>query len=314
MLGDGEFACGPCAVDNQTYVAIGYCQFCHHFLCKSCFSYHQNLGKAHVLLDKDNMPQTVVSPVPNFDPLLETCREHKHKTLELYCKGHDEVCCVICVTSRHKNCDYVYIPDYTVTLPQPPADDCSSVLKLTQDLIGQLDTMKSESSKQIKDLDKQKREFILSVRKYRKEIDIVLDQLEKQVINGMKQVVDINTHDLQKNIKKCENALKTLQESYKRTASALDCGSVNRLFTLSKTSNKHLQENNAVLKAVRDSSIDVTIKFDENAEILRQVRKNKMFGKVSVKKEAVRFNIGNQNAEEKKGAKENIKEEEEPQK
>lgn len=202
VIGEGEFPCGPCAADSHIHVAIGYCQFCRHFLCKSCFSYHQNLGKAHVLLDKEAMENQRVTPVMNFDPLTEPCPIHKHKTLELYCKGHDEVCCVICATARHKNCDYVYIPDFTANLAQPPMEDCSVILKLLQALIGQLDAMKTESAKQIKELDKQKREFILAVRKYRKEIDFVLDQLEKQVIDGMKQVVVISTNDLNENIKK----------------------------------------------------------------------------------------------------------------
>ena len=105
----------------------------------------------------------------------------------------------------------------------------------------------------------------------------------------MRQVVEINTKDLQENIRKCENSLKTLQDSCKQTKSALSCDSVNRQFTLSKTSNKQLQENSAVLKSVRGKSIHVEVKFDENAEILRFVKRLKMFGKVSVKKEAMKF-------------------------
>ena len=178
-IGEGEFPCGPCAADSHTYVAIGYCQFCRHFLCKLCYAYHQNLGKAHVLLDTEAMGNQRLTPVMNFDPPTEPCHDHKHKTLELYCKTHDEVCCVICATTAHKHCDYVYIPDYTAKLTEPTADDCSTVLKLILALIGQLETMKTESSNQMKELDKQKREFILAVRKYRREIDSVLDQVEK---------------------------------------------------------------------------------------------------------------------------------------
>ncbi|XP_052802998.1 E3 ubiquitin-protein ligase TRIM71-like [Mya arenaria] len=292
VIGPGEFACGPCSADSKTQLAIGYCQFCRHYLCKNCFAYHQNLGRAHVLLDKDTMPREVSTPAVSMDPLLETCREHKHKILELYCKGHDEVCCVICATAKHKNCDYVYIPDFTETLSTPPNEDCSMVLKLIQALIGQLEHVKGESNKRLKDMERQRRDFAMAVRRYRKEIDVVLEQLEKQVLSGMKQVIEINTNDLNEQINKCDSSLEALRNTYKKTESAMESESVNRVFTIAKTSKRQVQENNNVLKEVKDSSYNVDVKFDENFEILKNMRKMKMFGKVSVKKDPVRFGTG----------------------
>lgn len=287
---DVEIPCGPCKVDEKYLEAAGFCQFCRHYLCKSCYSYHQNLGKSHTLLNTEMMPRELTTPLPSKDPLIEPCRNHKHKTIELYCKGHDEVCCVICATGKHKQCECFYIPDYTENLTQSPADECSMILKLIQALIGQLENVKSESSKRLKDLDRQKREFIHSVKKYRREIDAFLDDIEKQVLNGMKQVVEINSHELNENINKCEESLKALRETYVNTEKAIESSGKNRIFTLSKTSNKELTDNKAVLKSVSDSSINVDVKFDENFEILRNLRKNKSLGKVSVKKESAKFN------------------------
>lgn len=42
---------------------------------------------------------------------------------------------------------------------------------------------------------------------------------------------------------------------------------------------------------MRDKSIHIDVKFEENAEILKFVKRTKMFGKVAVKKDAVRFNL-----------------------
>lgn len=287
-----EFPCGPCKADNKNQEAFGFCQFCKHYLCKSCYSYHQNLGKIHILLEREAMPRETPTPLSTSDPLVESCKRHKHKTIELYCKNHDEVCCVICATGRHKQCDCFYIPEYTEQLTQSPADECSTILKLIKALISQFETVKSESATRLKDLDRQKREFSQAVKKYRREIDVALDQLEKQVISGMKQVIDINTKDINENIEKCEDALKALNDTVTDAEMAVESSGVNRVFTLSKMSNKLLQESNTVLKSVCDSSVNVEIKFDENYEILKNVRKTKTFGKVSVKKEPVRLNTG----------------------
>lgn len=289
VIGPDDFPCGPCAADSKMLLAVGYCQFCRHYLCKTCLSYHQNLGRAHVLLDKDSMPREVSTPAPKLDPLLENCREHKQKILELYCKTHDEVCCVICATMRHKNCDYVYIPDFTSSLTSSPSDECSTILTMTQALIGQLEHVKNESVKRLKDMDRQRRDFGLAVRRYRKEIDVVLEQLEKQVLGGMKQVIDINTKDLNDNIQKCELALETLRFGCKKTESAIKADRINQSFTISKINHRQVQENNAVLNDVQRTSINVDVTFDENFEILKNLRKTKMFGKVSVKKDPIRF-------------------------
>jgi len=303
VIGAGDFPCGPCEADGQVKLALGYCQFCHHYLCRTCFAYHHNLGKAHVLLDRDTMPRELQTPAHNLDPLLETCAEHKHKLLELYCRGHDEVCCVICATARHKNCDYVYIPDFTDTLSSPPNEECSHVLKLMQALIGQLELVKGESSKRLKDMERQRRDFAMSVRKYRKEIDVVLEQLEKQVLSGMKQVIEINSSDLNTNIAKCDAALDNLRTTYKKAEMAMGADSVNTVFTQAKISQRQVQRNTVVLKDVRDTSVNVEVKFDENYDILKMLRKTKMFGKVSVTREPVRFETGSHDDVNLKSAK-----------
>ncbi|XP_045210387.2 E3 ubiquitin-protein ligase TRIM33-like [Mercenaria mercenaria] len=298
IITEVEFPCGPCKNDNRNVEALGFCKFCKHYLCKSCYSYHQNLGKIHILIGRDAMPRETPTPVSAADPLIESCRQHKHKTIELYCKNHDEVCCVICATSKHKSCECFYIPQYTEQLTQSPNEDCSLILKLIKALIGQFENVRSESATRLKDLDRQKREFSMAVRKYRKEIDFALEQLEKQVISGMKQVVDINTKELNDNINKCDEALKELNETVTDAEMAVESSGTNRIFTLSKISNKLLQENNAVLKTVRSNSVNVEIKYEENAEILRNVRRTKTFGKVSVKKEPVKFETETQQKDE----------------
>lgn len=236
------------------------------------------------------MPRDTPTPITDADPLTEACQEHRHKTIELYCKNHDEVCCVICTTSKHKTCECFYIPDYTKNLTNSPAEECEQILKLIQALVKQFENIRSESNKKLKDLDRQKREFTTAVKKYRKEIDIALDQLEKQVVSGMKQVVDINTKDLNDNISKCEESIQALNQTRADAEMAVESSGINRVFTLSKTSNKCLQENSVVMKKVTDNSISIEVKFDENYEILKNIRRTKTFGKVTVTREPMKFN------------------------
>ena len=284
-----DLLCGPCNVENKHSAAIGYCQYCRHYLCTTCYNYHKNLGKIHVLLNQDVMPRAKLELTHLQDPCMETCKDHKHKTIELYCKNHDEVCCVICVTLHHKKCDYVYIPEFTDALDKTSTDYSQSLMNMIQELIQQYDMTKTELAFQNKEIVKKRKDFGSAVRKLKKEINEILDELEKQVTTEMWQTFEKETKLITDNVSKCEEAMKALAATYTSTKAVLKTDKPNKIFTLTRLSHKHVRDLHTCLKTVQNNTFQVDMKFEPNLEIVRSLRKLKNFGKMICKRTVVKI-------------------------
>ena len=87
--------------------AIAYCQKCKLYLCNKCQNYHSELFESHEIINLNN---------PN-EVFLDTCNENNHTTkLEFYCKDHNTLCCVACISKlkeegygQHSDCDVCHI-------------------------------------------------------------------------------------------------------------------------------------------------------------------------------------------------------------
>ena len=87
--------------------AIAYCQKCKLYLCNKCQNYHSELFESHEIINLNN---------PN-EVFLDTCNENNHTAkLEFYCKDHNTLCCVACISKlkeegygQHSDCDVCHI-------------------------------------------------------------------------------------------------------------------------------------------------------------------------------------------------------------
>ena len=85
-------------------VAVSYCQECNLYMCNKCESHHLVLFKNHI---KYNLNKDIKEIFTGF------CLEKNHnKELKYYCKGHNKLCCVACISKikdnengQHKDCD-----------------------------------------------------------------------------------------------------------------------------------------------------------------------------------------------------------------
>ena len=93
-----------CSVETHKDSAVSYCEQCKIYMCNKCINYHKELFKNHQLksLDKNGK-----------DIFIDLCRKNNHeRKFEFYCKNHNELCCVCCITKldykdygQHKDCD-----------------------------------------------------------------------------------------------------------------------------------------------------------------------------------------------------------------
>lgn len=173
--------CGPCENRKAHRQANVWCSVCLEGLCKECEQLHTSskLSKGHTTFDDNHYPLLK----PFLKSLQINCEKH-NKRYDFYCQDHSALCCVNCVTEKHRQCGEVQ-----------PVDDQSKSLrastaftKLEQGFITILQTIdeaKSNRTENIKLLDEQKNSIQLEIKGVRKALNDHLDNLEKKILDDL---------------------------------------------------------------------------------------------------------------------------------
>ncbi|KAJ8311016.1 hypothetical protein KUTeg_011461 [Tegillarca granosa] len=84
---------------NDDVTAVSWCHECNEALCEMCMNVHKKLkiSRDHDLKSIDELGDEPYSHV-------KTTRE---KTVEAFCKDHNQPCCATCVAIHHRKCDHV---------------------------------------------------------------------------------------------------------------------------------------------------------------------------------------------------------------
>ncbi|XP_052815258.1 uncharacterized protein LOC128242214 [Mya arenaria] len=106
-------------------IAEGYCVDCEEYLCAVCFSCHcrPKPSRGHVLQSKDEMPKPG-SPKRTQHKSASPCLIHPEKDVTHFCKTHDQLCCVLCISIGHSIC-----PDIKVIADEAKDFEQSEQLK-----------------------------------------------------------------------------------------------------------------------------------------------------------------------------------------
>ena len=88
----------------EDVAATSLCLKCGDMLCKACKKAHGKLSfsKDHIVEDLSSL--TAEKVVANRQ---STCEAHPGKTTELYCPTHGASICLLCASSKHRNCPEV---------------------------------------------------------------------------------------------------------------------------------------------------------------------------------------------------------------
>ncbi|XP_048741625.1 E3 ubiquitin-protein ligase Midline-1-like [Ostrea edulis] len=101
---DGEKLCEPCKLDNEENEATDFCSECNEAMCETCTKYHRKLV---VSRDHRVCPLTKVKGIGARPDYSRNCRQHRDRRIEMYCNDHEEPCCALCASTRHRKCDSV---------------------------------------------------------------------------------------------------------------------------------------------------------------------------------------------------------------
>ena len=114
--------------------AVSYCQECKLFLCDTCLNFHSELHDGHTLYNLDKDINEIFTDICKY--------ENHHDKLEFYCKNHNQLCCLACISrvdsegyNQHKDCEVCKIKD----IGNEKKNNLKENIKCLEDLSNQLE-------------------------------------------------------------------------------------------------------------------------------------------------------------------------------
>ncbi|XP_060560016.1 uncharacterized protein LOC132720047 [Ruditapes philippinarum] len=111
-----DYACAPCATECKNVEADKFCVDCNHLLCSVCIGHHNKFDfmRGHQMLDKTASNGSRGKEKTDMPTM--RCSKHDGKIIDMFCKSHDEPCCIVCASVYHSTCpDKDYLPNVAKT-------------------------------------------------------------------------------------------------------------------------------------------------------------------------------------------------------
>ncbi|XP_045156222.2 uncharacterized protein LOC123522826 isoform X2 [Mercenaria mercenaria] len=212
ILSDETFdlLCGVCKHKGKNREAEEYCVECQDYYCLTCVKVHEDIPSliGHKILGKGNFPSGSVKTPPGSNKTLtgapiERCDRHSRNCIDMYCQNDDAVGCGTCMTVDHGLCqDIFYIPDFLKnnTSTTTTSDIQQKLKSVTKTLTEQHEKFQSEKQRLLKS----RAETLVSVKKFRKEINDRLDELEKNTVDDIEDKYKALIHEMEEGMKQLE--------------------------------------------------------------------------------------------------------------
>ncbi|XP_053390774.1 uncharacterized protein LOC128553626 [Mercenaria mercenaria] len=272
-----NFKCSPCLANKRNKEAVKYCVECQGYYCQSCADItHMIPGlKGHTLLDNSNYKspglQAGLPVVPT-----ERCCIHETKIVDMYCGIHDEVGCTTCMALNHRSCaDVQSIPDIVDSKFQ--TTDVDKVHQKMQDLKIMMEKIMNTRQRLIEGLKYSKKEAVIAIKDLRKEMETILEQLEKESIKELEMKFIKEESKLLEEKKKAETELDCLKQAVNDLKKSE--GNKAQQFVSMKMSLKSITKMEDVSSSLQ-TSIDANISLSFDPAILEFLQQLKTFGSV----------------------------------
>jgi hypothetical protein len=120
----------------------------------------------------------------------DKCKKHTREAIKYYCRNHDTVGCGDCIVLDHRTCKPEFIRDLAKKFEETPK---------FKNLLGQIEKWKADITESEPRIERYRKEnqalfdnAIREIKKFRKEINVWLDTLEKNIEAEVKQIFEEN--------------------------------------------------------------------------------------------------------------------------
>ncbi|XP_060566628.1 uncharacterized protein LOC132725509 [Ruditapes philippinarum] len=275
-----NFKCCLCEKKNVTKEADIYCVECQEYYCTPCTDLHKLFSSmsTHQFIDKSSFNTVSLhTSLPSFP--VEKCEAHKTKLLDMYCADHDDVACATCIAIKHRTCQHIHsIPDEVDDLCKEIDADKTNIEVIR--IKTKIEEAERAKKLLIKELNAQKEKATESIRQFRKEMEEILDTLEKATLKYLEEKYKNGKEKLENEIKNLHRHIDELKLlSQKLTKSV---GNKAQEFVAVKTSRKQIDAASETEAESVTNSSDVKVEFIADSTIKDALQDFKTFGSISV--------------------------------
>ena len=191
--------------EHKDINGISYCQICRIYMCYKCSNHHKELFFDHQVNNLDNYQ----------DIFIDKCKEKNHPNkLEFYCKIHNKLCCLACVSNinkegygQHKDCDICIIEDIKEEKKAKFKENIKEFENLSNSVTQSINRLK----KTFDEINEKKEEMKIQIQKIFTKIRTEINNREDQLLSKIDKKFD-NAFIKEVNIKQYEKLPKQIQK------------------------------------------------------------------------------------------------------
>ncbi|XP_052774587.1 uncharacterized protein LOC128213105 [Mya arenaria] len=171
-----DYSCSKCEEDDLNTEAQHFCPQCENYLCDKCVTRHGSYYKKHTVFGRGDIQKWA-----GF--FIDRCDKHRDK-LNVHCDDHQELCCSVCVTLDHRLCSkFSHLDDLARGFLNTA--DFKLLPAAVDNIRSKLDQLMNAGKKDQISLKDSYEKIIAEIKAHRKEINMILDQIEKKTVQQL---------------------------------------------------------------------------------------------------------------------------------
>lgn len=212
---------------------------------------------------------------PDFPTL--NCSQHPSKILDTYCKDHDEVICTLCIDLNHSSCEIIHsITEEVCNLYNNK--NCDEITQKINQTMKTFEEIKTEKERKLKKLKEAYDKEVESVKAFRQELQVLLDNIEQETLEEMKREFERIESGLTNDLLAANNQIDELNDiSAQLTTSE---GNKPQEFVSIKSAEKTTLKAETVAQE-QQREIEETVSFTADQNITIFLQQIQTLGKVS---------------------------------
>ncbi|XP_053402973.1 uncharacterized protein LOC128558139 [Mercenaria mercenaria] len=214
------------------------------------------------------------------DEAFERCERHKHHFIDMYCQNHDDVGCGTCIAENHRLCkDISYIPEFLRDNKSADSSEIQQILKLTAKSM----TERHEGFKQEKQrVVKSRVKLLESVKKFRKEINDRLDELEKNTEEDIEEKYKTLINEVEERMQLFETSIAYISTTLNKLEST---DNATQNFVIAKKAEKRVDKVAKVIEEIKVQTPSQNIDLTADPRISSLLEEINVLGTADIPKE-----------------------------
>ncbi|XP_071148867.1 uncharacterized protein [Mytilus edulis] len=282
MANQSDEFCDICQRMDISKPADAFCPQCEDFLCGPCQNHHK---VAKLLNSHQTISIVEYMKLPTFIKNVNIkCADHEN-IFECYCKTHDNLCCKKCLITSHSDYNEITLIEDLLSMSAlqktSALDDIEQILKR---LSTNIHTAIDDRKRNLYEIQQQKGNLLGKIKEKRKEINNLLDLLEKSLLQELSEVEKESSKKLEMVIKELEQRSSKLIQLQSDIALMKCCTSNFQIFMGVRKMTEHVSSEERHIKSLfcSGSLNNVTIECIFNDQLSTFIENIKTLGKIEM--------------------------------